>query len=88
MLLVLLQDDNPKETEQTQSKEKLSCEEETKIEEKKNKERMKMVTVDPSLLLSFMFFDRNQCGYILDKDLENLILSLGLNLSRHQVRKN
>lgn len=68
-----------------QDTEKLSCKEDTKVTESKNKERLKMVTIDPFLLLSFVFFDRSQCGYILNKDLETLILSLGLNLSRHQV---
>lgn len=57
----------------------------TKQDEEKNKDRIKLVTKDPSLLLSFVFFDRSRCGYIFDKDLEGLLLSLGLQLSRHQV---
>lgn len=56
-----------------------------KSEESKKKERVKLVTRDPHLLLSFAFFDRTHCGYIFDKDLETIIISLGLQLSRHQV---
>lgn len=60
----------------------------TKHDEEKNKDRIKLVTKDPPLLLSFVFFDRSRCGYIFDKDLEGLLLSLGLQLSRHQVSLN
>lgn len=47
----------------------------------------KMITVKPELLLSFIYFDVSYCGYIFDKDLEDLFLLLGLNLSRSQVKK-
>lgn len=47
----------------------------------------KMVVVKPQLLLSFVYFDTNHCGYILDKHLEDLFYTLGLNLSRSQIRK-
>ncbi|CAG7720935.1 unnamed protein product [Allacma fusca] len=47
----------------------------------------KSKTVDPHLLLAFIFFDHTRCGYITDSDLEDLCLSLGLGLSRSQVRK-
>uniref|UniRef100_A0A182KEF5 SAP domain-containing protein n=1 Tax=Anopheles christyi TaxID=43041 RepID=A0A182KEF5_9DIPT len=44
-------------------------------------------TVLPELLLSFVYFDITQCGYIFEKDLVELVYSLGLNLSRSQIRK-
>ena len=44
-----------------------------------------MITVDPHLLLSFVYFDQTHTGYIVDKDLEDIINILGLNLSRAQV---
>lgn len=47
----------------------------------------KYITAFPDLLLSFNYFDQTQCGYIFEKDLEELFFSLGLNLSRSQVRK-
>ncbi|XP_014276938.1 cell division cycle and apoptosis regulator protein 1 isoform X3 [Halyomorpha halys] len=51
------------------------------------RERAKLVTLDKELLLSFNFFDTTRCGYIYDKDIEDLVFSLGLTLSRSQVRK-
>lgn len=50
-------------------------------------ERPKYVTAFPDLLLSFVYFDQSHCGYIFEKDLEDLFYTLGLNLSRSQVRK-
>ncbi|CAK9807317.1 Cell division cycle and apoptosis regulator protein 1 [Anthophora plagiata] len=51
------------------------------------KRKTKLYTHDPYLLLSFVYFDQTHCGYIFDKDIEELIYTLGLNLSRAQVRK-
>lgn len=56
-------------------------------EEKKKKERKKLVTVNPELLLSFAYFDQTQCGYILNKDLEDLFGCLGLALTKNQIRR-
>ena len=50
-------------------------------------DRPKFVTAFPDLLLSFVYFDQSHCGYIFEKDLEDLFYTLGLNLSRSQVRK-
>ncbi|XP_065366379.1 cell division cycle and apoptosis regulator protein 1-like isoform X2 [Calliphora vicina] len=47
----------------------------------------KMVVVKPQLLLSFVYFDTTHCGYIFEKDLEELFTVLGLNLSRSQIKK-
>lgn len=59
----------------------------SKDKKEKDKERMKMVTVLPELLLSFVYFDQTHCGFIYEKDIENLFFTLGLNLSRSQTRK-
>ncbi|KAL1117588.1 hypothetical protein AAG570_003903 [Ranatra chinensis] len=56
-----------------------------KDDEKKRIEKLKLITVDPLLLLSYVYFDTTRCGYIFDKDLEDLLYSLGLSLSRAQV---
>lgn len=50
-------------------------------------ERPKYVTAFPDLLLAFVYFDQTHCGYIFEKDLEDLFYTLGLNLSRSQIRK-
>ncbi|XP_020712429.2 cell division cycle and apoptosis regulator protein 1-like isoform X2 [Athalia rosae] len=51
------------------------------------KRKAKLYTHDPYLLLAFVYFDQTHCGYIFDKDIEELIYTLGLNLSRAQARK-
>lgn len=50
-------------------------------------ERVKYFTAFPDLLLSFVYFDQTNCGYMFEKDIEDLFYTLGLNLSRSQVRK-
>lgn len=47
----------------------------------------KMIVAKPQLLLSFVYFDTTHCGYIFEKDLEDLFSVLGLNLSRSQIKK-
>ncbi|XP_064458462.1 cell division cycle and apoptosis regulator protein 1-like isoform X2 [Ornithodoros turicata] len=44
-------------------------------------------TADKHLLLSFIYFDQNQCGYLFDRDLEEIFYIMGLKLSRGQVRR-
>lgn len=53
----------------------------------KKRETKKLVTVDPELLLSFVYFDQTQCGYIFSNHLEELFYSLGLRLSRADAKK-
>ncbi|XP_058127596.1 cell division cycle and apoptosis regulator protein 1-like [Anopheles ziemanni] len=45
------------------------------------------IVINSELLLSFVYFDVTHCGYIAEKDVEDLIYTLGLNLSRSQIRK-
>lgn len=54
---------------------------------RKDKDRQKYITINPELLLSFVYFDQTHCGYILEKDIEDLFYTLGLSLSRAQARK-
>lgn len=56
-------------------------------EKEKERERLKYYTADRDLLLSFTYFDISHCGYIFDKDVEDLFYTLGLNLSRSQIRR-
>jgi len=44
-----------------------------------------MLTVDPALLLAFVYFDQLHAGYLLDKDVEDILNIIGLQLSRAQV---
>jgi NADH:ubiquinone oxidoreductase subunit E len=54
-------------------------------EKEKKKEKRKYLTVKPDLLLACIYFDQNHCGYILDKDMEEIMHAIGLSLSRAQV---
>lgn len=49
------------------------------------KKKQQMVTVDRSALLAFVYYDTTHCNYINDKELEDMVYTLGLRLSRSQV---
>ncbi|XP_055503293.1 cell division cycle and apoptosis regulator protein 1 isoform X2 [Leucoraja erinacea] len=53
----------------------------------KDKEKKQLFTFNKDLLLAFVYFDQSYCGYLLEKDLEEIIYTLGLHLSRAQVKK-
>ncbi|XP_070288981.1 cell division cycle and apoptosis regulator protein 1 isoform X2 [Myotis yumanensis] len=53
----------------------------------KDKEKTQMITVNRDLLMAFVYFDQSHCGYLLEKDLEEILYTLGLHLSRAQVKK-
>uniref|UniRef100_A0A8C4Q350 Uncharacterized protein n=1 Tax=Eptatretus burgeri TaxID=7764 RepID=A0A8C4Q350_EPTBU len=46
-----------------------------------------MKTVRPDLLLAFTYFDQSHWDYLQEKDLEELLYTLGLHLSRAQIKK-
>ncbi|KPI91379.1 Cell division cycle and apoptosis regulator protein 1 [Papilio xuthus] len=52
----------------------------------KRKSRGVDLPPDPYLLLSLVYFDTSRCGSIAKKDLQSLFMSLGLQLSRSQIR--
>ncbi|XP_060712580.1 cell division cycle and apoptosis regulator protein 1-like isoform X2 [Hemiscyllium ocellatum] len=51
------------------------------------KDISQMVSLRKDVLLAFVYFDRNLCNYILEKDLEQIISTLGLHLSRVQIKQ-
>ncbi|XP_048863944.1 cell division cycle and apoptosis regulator protein 1 isoform X3 [Brienomyrus brachyistius] len=53
----------------------------------KEKEKKQMITHDKDLLMAFVYFDQSHCGYLLEKDVEEIMYTLGLHLSRAQVKK-
>lgn len=53
----------------------------------KRRDHKKLITVDPDLLLSFVYFDQTHCGYIFSTHLEELFYALGLRLSRGDAKK-
>lgn len=46
-----------------------------------------MVTSNKELLMAFVYFDQSHCGYLLERDLEEILYTLGLHLSRAQVNQ-
>lgn len=52
----------------------------------KRRDRTKMITVNPYLLLSFVYFDQTHCGYIMTTHIEELFYSLGLKLTRADIK--
>nr|CDQ02382.1 BMA-LST-3, isoform f [Brugia malayi] len=69
-------------------------EEEKKENEKKEEEQRKFlaearkpIVIDRTVFQAFAHFDQNLCGYILEKDFEEILFSIGLNISRAQVQK-
>lgn len=50
-------------------------------------ETKKLVTVDPGLLLSFVYFDQTHCGYIFSNHIEEMFHALGLRLTRADTKK-
>lgn len=49
------------------------------------KDKTQMITVNRDLLMAFVYFDQSHCGYLLEKDMEEILYTLGLHLSRAQV---
>ena len=46
-----------------------------------------MITVDRAALLAFVYYDTTHVGYLVDKDVEDMIYTLGLQISRSQVHR-
>ena len=56
-----------------------------KEDDDSEKKRKKLGNNNAPLLLAYCYFDLSHCNYIASKDLEDLFLTLGLQLSRAQV---
>lgn len=80
-------DDEDDEDEDDDRRDRSKRSTDREREKRLKKDRPKLITVDPHLLLSFVYFDQTHCGYIFEKDIEDLLFTLGLQLSRAQVRK-
>ncbi|XP_025107133.1 cell division cycle and apoptosis regulator protein 1-like isoform X3 [Pomacea canaliculata] len=81
LMMFPTQDSSGREEEDDEKRDKDKKEKDTK------RDKRKFLTVDPELLLACVYYDQNHCGYIQEHDLEDIIYSLGIDLSRAQVRK-
>ncbi|VDN01647.1 unnamed protein product [Thelazia callipaeda] len=76
--------DKPEKSEEEKKKEDEKREEEQK---KVLTEARKPIVIDRAVFQAFAHFDQNLCGYVLEKDLEEILHSMGLNISRAQLQK-
>ena len=68
------------------SEEKVEEEREASVEITEEKEKV-LVTINKKLLFGCTYFDMNHSGYIENKDLEDIIQTLELDLSRAEIKK-
>ncbi|EFO26987.2 hypothetical protein LOAG_01502 [Loa loa] len=76
--------------DKTEKSEEEKRKEDEKREEEQRKflaEARKPIIIDRTVFQAFAHFDQNLCGYILEKDFEEILFSIGLNISRAQVQK-
>ena len=74
-------DDAEKKSEDTKSED--TNEKKTEVE----KTKTKVLTKDRDLLLACSYFDLGHCGYFETKDLEDILTTMNLSLSRAQIKK-
>uniref|UniRef100_A0A8C1XSN1 Cell division cycle and apoptosis regulator 1 n=1 Tax=Cyprinus carpio TaxID=7962 RepID=A0A8C1XSN1_CYPCA len=78
------EDSNGRDRRDDRRDERKSKERSSKDKDEKKKQ---MVTFNKDLLMAFVYFDQSHCGYLMEKDLEEIMYTLGLHLSRAQVKK-
>ncbi|XP_041426923.1 cell division cycle and apoptosis regulator protein 1-like isoform X2 [Xenopus laevis] len=79
-------DDSSSKDKREEKRDGNRCSKEQQSKDKE-KDKKQMVTVNRDLLMAFVYFDQSHCGYLLEKDLEEILYTLGLHLSRAQVKK-
>uniref|UniRef100_A0A8D8X8X7 Cell division cycle and apoptosis regulator protein 1 n=1 Tax=Cacopsylla melanoneura TaxID=428564 RepID=A0A8D8X8X7_9HEMI len=80
-------DSNTKDKKKEKEEKEKKKEREEREKRRKEEKELKSYTENPFLLLCCVYFDTTHIGYMYDKDLEDLLLTLGLSLSRSQVKK-
>lgn len=83
-------DDDDKDDDDSNDRDRKDCKDDRKSSKErssKDKEKKQMVTHNKELLMAFVYFDQSHCGYLLERDLEEILYTLGLHLSRAQIKK-
>lgn len=83
-------DDDDKDDEDSNDRDRKDRKDDRKSSKErssKDKEKKLMVTYNKELLMAFVYFDQSHCGYLLERDLEEILYTLGLHLSRAQIKK-
>ncbi|CAL8298721.1 unnamed protein product [Merluccius merluccius] len=87
------EEDNDKEDDDSTEKDRKEEQKDDRKSSKeraskdKDKEKKQMMTYNKELLMAFVYFDQSHCGYLMERDLEEIMYTLGLHLSRAQVKK-
>ncbi|XP_062912821.1 cell division cycle and apoptosis regulator protein 1-like [Mobula hypostoma] len=89
---VLFLEDNEEDFGISNAGEKKQNEKSTEAEsasakETQEKEVAQVVSLRKDVLLAFVYFDRNLCNYLMEKDLELILSTLGLHITRAQIKQ-
>ncbi|XP_055518336.1 cell division cycle and apoptosis regulator protein 1-like isoform X2 [Leucoraja erinacea] len=88
---VLFLEDNEEDFGIANAGEKKAAEKSNEAESAKEtppeRDVSQMVTLRKDLLLAFAYFDRNLCSYLMEKDLELILSTVGLHITRSQIRQ-
>ena len=87
MFLPFFQSTSSEPSEEKDKKEDGSSNSEEATKPEKESKKLKIVTKDRDLLLACSYFDLGHCGYFETKDLEDILTTINLNLSRAQIKK-
>merc|ERR1719266_1991241 len=77
----------PSEEKDVKKDEGASNNDDSKETSKEKESKNLKVTKDRDLLLACSYFDLGHCGYFETKDLEDILTTINLNLSRAQIKK-
>ncbi|TMS04336.1 Cell division cycle and apoptosis regulator protein 1 [Larimichthys crocea] len=86
----MMTDDDDKDDDDSNDRDRKDRKDDRKSSKErssKDKEKKQMVTHNKELLMAFVYFDQSHCGYLLERDLEEILYTLGLHLSRAQIKK-
>lgn len=81
------EEEKKEDVDKDDGKEEKKREGSVEITEEKKEEPKKLVTVNKDLLLACSYFDLSHCGYFESKDVEDILLTLPLDLSRAEIKK-
>lgn len=93
--VIIIEDDKPVEEngetkkEDKRDEKKESKKEKSVVKEEKSDPRsnFKAVVNDVNTFMAFCHFDQNICGYLADRDVEEILHSIGMNISRATAQR-
>ncbi|KAI6175893.1 hypothetical protein M3Y97_00739600 [Aphelenchoides bicaudatus] len=80
-------EDKEKPAEEAEKKDEKADKKKSDIKEVDPRLNFKALVNDVDTFMAFCHFDQNICGYLTDRDMEEILHSIGLNLSRATVQR-